>query len=105
MASGVAADLEGLARSQADASLPVLRQQTVDQAGHIAMAVEQAGHDDLGRQLLLRQLTQRGRHDARIVLIVIGQHAHEAEFLRPCGPDVLLHARRGPRHDQRPLVE
>ena len=76
-----------------------------DQAPDIAQPVEQARHDDVARQALLRQLAQRRRHGVRIAAALGVEHLDQADIARGAGADELLQPRPGARHDDRPLVE
>ena len=77
----------------------------VNETHHVAHAVEQARHDDVARQALLRQLAQRGRHGVRIAAALGLEHLEQAEVARRPGADELLQPGPGTRHDDRPLVE
>jgi hypothetical protein len=63
------------------------------QTQHVADAVEQAGDHHVARQALLRQLTQRRRHDMRIAPALGAQHLEQAEIAR--GPGRMNCSSRG----------
>jgi hypothetical protein len=77
----------------------------VNETHHVTHAVEQARHDDVARQALLRQLAQRGCHGVRIAAALGLEHLEQAEVARRPGADELLEPGPGTRHDDRPLVE
>ena len=58
-----------------------------DQAPDIGQAIEQAGHDDVARQALLRQLAQRRGHGLRNAAAVGIEHLDQADIARGAGTD------------------
>ena len=61
-----------------------------DQAPDIGQAVEQARHDDVARQALLRQLPQRRGHGLRIAAAIGIEHLDQADIARGAGANELL---------------